>query len=85
MKDLFQVQIRELSETPNHWYFLKSAAGRNGRRTAVQIGGVLRRFPFLQGLEASKAQRYSVTNGGAYKLGGVMQVLFRQVVQVGGS
>ena len=37
---------QELSGTPNPWYFLKSIASTNGRRTAVQIGGVLRRFPF---------------------------------------
>ena len=30
-----------LSGTPHHWYFLKSIAGTNGRRTAVQIGGVV--------------------------------------------
>ena len=32
---------QELSGTPNHWYSLKSLAGTNGRRTAVQIGGML--------------------------------------------
>ena len=32
---------QELSGTPNHWYFLKSIAGTNGRRIAVQKGGVL--------------------------------------------
>ena len=46
--------IQELSGTPNPRYFLKSIAGKNGRRTAVQIGGVL-------------------------------QVLFTQVVRVGSS
>ena len=35
--------------------------GTNGRRTAVQIGGVLRRFPFSKAL---KPARPSVTNGG---------------------
>ena len=34
---------QELSRTPNPWYFLKRIAGTNGRRTAVQIGGVLQR------------------------------------------
>ena len=33
--------FQELSGTPNHWYFLRSIAGTNGRRTAVQIEGVL--------------------------------------------
>ena len=37
--------------------------GTNGRRTAVQIGGVLLRFPFSKAL---KPARHSVTNGGAY-------------------
>ena len=32
---------QELSGTPNHWYFLNSIAGINGRRAAVQRGGVL--------------------------------------------
>ena len=43
----------------------KSNAGTNGRRTAVQMeaycgtsGMCIAAFPFLQGLEASKAQRY---------------------------
>ena len=60
--------------TPNHWYFLKSTAGTIGRRTAVQIGGVLRLL-------------HSVTNGGrkAAQIGGVLPVLFGQVVRVGGS
>ena len=30
-----------VSRTPNPWYFLKSNAGTNKRRTAVQIGGAL--------------------------------------------
>ena len=33
--------LSEPSGTPNHRYFLKSIAGRNGRRAAVQVGGVL--------------------------------------------
>ena len=57
---------QELSGTPSAWYFLKRIAGTNGRRTAVQIGGVLHStdwrctaaFPFLRSSEASKAQRY---------------------------
>ena len=42
-------------------------------------------FPFLEGLGASKAQRW---NGGraAVQIGGALPVLgFRQVVRVGGS
>ena len=35
--------------------------GTNGRRTALQIGSVLRRFPFSK---AYKPARHSVTNGG---------------------
>ena len=39
----------------------------NGRRTAVQMGGVLRGFPFF---EAEKPGKYSNTKGGVlpYKL-----------------
>ena len=45
-------------------------------------------FPFLRGLEASEAQRYKEWGGGgrtAVEIGGVLPVLFRQVVRVGGS
>ena len=46
----------------------------NGRRSAVEIGGVLRRFPFSKAL---KPARHSVTNGGrsAVQIGGVPPVL----------
>ena len=40
--------FQELSRTPDPWYFLESNASTNGRRTAVQMGG----------LKARKAQRY---------------------------
>ena len=83
---------QELSGTHNHWYLLKSIAGTkweaycgtNRRRIAVQIGGVLRRFPFS---EAQKPARHSVTNGArtAVQIRGVLPVLFRQVIEVGGS
>ena len=59
------------------WYKWKAYCGTNRRRTAVQVGGVLRRFPFLQSLEASKAQRYkwgaktSCTGWGLPTSGGV--------------
>ena len=53
------------SGTPNRWYFLKSIAGTNGRRIAVQIGGVLQYklgvycgFSLSPKPEASEAQRY---------------------------
>ena len=83
---------QELSGTPNHWCPLKSIAGTNGRRIAVQIGDValqhklevLWRFPFLEGLEASEAQRYKWGRT-AVQIGSVPPVLFRQVVRVGGS
>ena len=42
-------------------------------------------FPFLQGLEASEAQRYKWGGRTAVQIGGVPPVLFRPVVQVGGS
>ena len=56
----------------------------NGSRPAVQIGGVLQRFLVSKAL---KPARHSVTKGGrnAVQIGGVLPVLFRQVVQVGGS
>ena len=80
----------ELSGTPSHCYFLKRIAGTNGRRIAVQIGGVLQYklevhwgVSVLQSLEASKAQRYK-WGGTAVQIGGAA-VLFRQVVRVGGS
>ena len=43
----------------------------NGRRTAVQMGGVLQGFPFF---EALKPGKYSDTNGGrtAVQMGGVL-------------
>ena len=60
------VHRQELSGTPNPRYFLKSIASTNGRRIAGTnrrcIAGTNWRciavFPFLQSLEASKAQRY---------------------------
>ena len=55
------------------WYFLKG--------TAVQIGGVLRRFPFFK---AWKPARKSVTNGERTNWRRAA-VLFRHVVRVGGS
>ena len=85
-------KIRNFPEPPNPWYFLKVSLVQMGgvlrykweRRTAVQIGCVLRRFPFSKAL---KPARHSVTNGGrtAVQIGGVPPVLFRQVVRVGGS
>ena len=69
-------------EAPNKW---EAYCGTNRRRTAAQIGGVLRRFPFFK---AWKPASHSVTNGGrtAVQIGDVpLPVLFRQVVRVGGS
>ena len=56
----------------------------NGRRTAVQMGGVLRGFPFLRSSEARKVRRYK---WGAYCRTNwrCTAVLFRQVVGVGVS
>ena len=47
----------------------------NGRRTAVQMGGVLLGFPF----KALKLGRYSDANGGrtAVQIGGVLQYFLR--------
>ena len=46
--------------------------GTNERRTAVQIGRVLRPFPFFK---AWKPARHSITNGArsAVQIGGVLQ------------
>ena len=65
-------------------YKWEADGGTNGGRIAVQIRGVLRRFPFSKAL---KPARHSVTNGGraAVQIGGVPPVLFRQVVRGGGS
>ena len=65
-------------------YKWEAYCGTNGRRTAVQIRDVLRRFPFFK---AEKPARHSVTNRGrtAVQIEGVLPVLFRQVVRVGGS
>ena len=38
---IWNPDCQELSGTPNHCYFLKSIDGTNGRRTSVQIEGVL--------------------------------------------
>ena len=35
-------RVTKLSGAPNLWHFLKNIAGINGRRAAVQMGGVLR-------------------------------------------
>ena len=67
-------KFQELSGTPNHWYFLKSIAGTSGRHTAVQMGGALRyAFAFLQGIEASKAQRCKWGGRTAVQIRGVLQ------------
>ena len=69
------VFYQELSGTPNPRYFLKSNAGTNKRRTAVQMGGVLRRF-LSSRLRSQEAQRYK---GGrtAVQIGGVLPVPFQ--------
>ena len=56
----------------------------NGRRTAVQMGGVLQGFPFFKAAEARKVRRYK---WGAYCRTNwrCTAVLFRQVVGVGVS
>ena len=56
----------------------------NGRRTAVQMGGVLQGFPFLRSLEARKVRRYK---RGAYCRTNwrCTAVLFGQAVGVGVS
>ena len=82
----------ELSGTPNPRYFLKSIAGTNGRRTAIQIGGALQYklevycgvslSPELRSQRGTALQMWGRT---AVQIGGVPPVLFRQVVWVGGS
>ena len=56
----------------------------NGRRAVVQIGRVLRRFPFLKAL---KPARHSVSSGGrtAVKIGDVLPMLSDKLYGVGGS
>ena len=64
-------------------YKWEAYCGTTRSRIAVQIGGVLRCFLFF---EAEKPARHSVTNTGctAVQIGGVLPVLLRQVVRVGG-
>ena len=86
------IQISGTFPNPNPLMLAQSTAGTNGRRIAVQIGGVLQYkwevycsvFPFVQGLEARKAQRYK---WGAYcgTNWSCTAVLVRQAVGVGGS
>ena len=70
---------------------LKSIAGTNGRRTAVQIGSVLQyKLEAYCGVSLSpklRSQRGTTLQMGgrtAVQIGGVPPVLFRQVVRVGG-
>ena len=61
-------------------------SGTNGRRAAVQIGGVLRRFKFsILELIAQKPARYSVTNGGgtAVQIGGVQHYFLDKLYGLG--
>ena len=81
-----------MERTPNPRHFLKSIAGTNGRRTAVQIGGVLQyKLEVHCGVSLSpkfrSQQGTALQMGGrtAVQIGGVPPVLFRQVVRVGGS
>ena len=86
-------RTQELSGTPNPRYFFESNAGTNRRRTAVQMGGVLRyKWEVYCGVSLSSRLRSqqgtALQMGGGFtavQIGGVLPVLFRQVVQVGGS
>ena len=83
---------------PIFWSFLRSSERdptTKAVRGTVAVKGVfdsinwrcVAAFPFLlQGL-SKKPARHSVTNGGliAVQIGGVLPVLFRQVVRAGGS
>ena len=63
--------FQELFGTPNPWYFLKSIAGTNGRRTAVQIGGVLQyKLEVYCGVSLSPKLRSQ--RGIALQMGGVL-------------
>ena len=60
------------TETPNPWYCLKSIAGTNGRRTAVQIGGVLQcKLEVYCGVSLSPKLRSQ--RGTALQMGGVLR------------
>ena len=65
-------------------YKLEAYCNTIGRRTAIQIGGVLTVFPFRQSVGAPRALRYKLeaycnTNGRC------IAILFREVVVVGVS
>ena len=82
---------QEHSGTPNHWYFLKSIAGTNGRHTAVQIGRVVQ-YKLEVYCSISLSLRLRSQEGTALQMGGVLRYklevyysTFRQVVRVVGS
>ena len=58
------------SGTPNPWYLLNSIAGTNGRRTAVQIGGVLRLEVYCG---VSLSPKFRSRQGAALQMGGVLR------------
>ena len=65
-------EVQELSGTPNPWYLLKSIACTNGRRTAVQMGGVLR-YKLEAYCSDSLSSRLRSQQGTALQMGGVLR------------
>ena len=63
---------QELSGTPNPWYFLKSIAGTNGRRSAVQMGGVLQ-YKLEVYCSVSLSPKLSSQRGTALQMRGVLR------------
>ena len=63
---------QELSGTPHPWHFHKSIAGANGRRTAVQIGGVLQ-YKLVVYCSVSLSPKLRSQRGTALQMGGVLR------------
>ena len=67
----FCANFQELSGTPNPWYLLRSNAGTNGRRTAVQMGGVLQ-YKWEVYCGVSLSSRHRSQQGTALHMGGAL-------------
>ena len=65
-------KFRNFPETPNPWYFLNSIAGTNGRRIAVQKGGVLQ-YKLGVYCSASLSPKFRSQQGIALQMGGILR------------
>ena len=69
---LFFLVFRNIRNPPNHWYFLRSVAGTNGRRSAVQIGGVPQ-YKLQVYCSVSLSPELRSQQGTALQMGGVLR------------